>query len=90
MITIKNEEYIVNELYKLLDNLRGRVDAQEALEFIYVLKAWEKLSNDKKVDEEISFDNFYNQKVEVKKLAAIFEKLSKTIKLFELSSSKTK
>jgi len=84
MITIKNEEYIVNELYKLLDNLRGRVDTQEALEFIYVLKAWEKLSNDKKVDEEISFDNFYNQKVEVKKLAAIFEKLSTTIKLFEL------
>ena len=84
MITIKNEEYIVNELYKLLDNLRGRVDAQEALEFIYLLKAWEKLSNDKKVDEEISFDNFYNQKVEVKKLTAIFEKLSKTIKLFEL------
>lgn len=84
MITIKNEEYIVNELYKLLDNLRGRVDAQEALEFIYVLKAWEKLSNDKKVDEEICFDNFYNQKVEVKKLAAIFEKLSTTIKLFEL------
>ena len=39
MITIKNEEYIVNELYKLLDNLRGRVDAQEALEFIYLLKA---------------------------------------------------
>jgi type I restriction enzyme M protein len=84
MITIKNEEYIVNELYKLLDNLRGRVDAQEALEFIYVLKAWEKLSNEKKVDEEISFDNFYNQKVEVKKLAATFEKLSKIIKLFEL------
>lgn len=84
MITIKNEEYIVNELYKLLDNLRGRVDVQEALEFIYVLKAWEKLSNDKKVDEEICFDNFYNQKVEVKKLAAIFEKLSTTIKLFEL------
>lgn len=90
MITIKNEEYIVNELYKLLDNLRGRVDAQEALEFIYVLKAWEKLSNDKKVDEEISFDNFYNQKVEVKKLAAIFEKLSKTIKLFELYRFDTK
>ncbi|MDX9799219.1 MAG: N-6 DNA methylase [Bacteroidales bacterium] len=84
MITIKNEEHMVNELYKLLDNLRGRVDAQEALEFIYILKAGEKLSNDKKVDEEIFFDNFYNQKVEVKKLAAIFEKLSKTIKLFEL------
>jgi hypothetical protein len=84
MITIKNEEYIVNELYKLLDNLKGRVDAQEALEFIYILKAWEKLSNEKKVDEEISFDNFYNQKVEVKKLAATFEKLSKIIKLFEL------
>lgn len=48
MITMKNEEHMVNELYKLLDNLRGRVDAQEALEFIYILKAWEKLSNEKK------------------------------------------
>lgn len=84
MITMKNEERIVNELYKLLDNLRGRVDTHEALEFIYILKAWEKLSNEKKIDEEIFFDNFYNQKVEVKKLIAIFEKLSKTIKLFEL------
>lgn len=84
MITMKNEEHMVNELYKLLDNLRGRVDAQEALEFIYILKAWEKLSNEKKIHEEISFDNFYNQKVEVKKLTVIFEKLSKTIKLFEL------
>lgn len=90
MITMKNEEHMVNELYKLLDNLRGRVDAQEALEFIYILKAWEKLSNEKKVDEEISFDNFYNQKVEVKKLTAIFEKLSKTIKLFELYRFDTK
>jgi len=90
MITIKNEEYIVNELYKLLDNLRGRVDTQEALEFIYTLKAWEKLSNEKKVDEENSFENFYNQKVEVKKLTAIFEKLSKNIKLFELYRFDTK
>ena len=84
MKTIKNEEYMVNELYKLLDNLRGKVDIQEALEFIYVLKAWEKISNEKKVDEEISFDNFYNQKVEVKKLVTIFERLSKTKKLFKL------
>ena len=90
MITMKNEEHMVNELYKLLDNLRGRVDAQEALEFLYVLKAWEKLSNEKKIDEEISFDNFYNQKVEVKKLTAIFEKLSKTTKLFELYRFDTK
>ncbi|MCK9454844.1 N-6 DNA methylase [Sulfurimonas sp.] len=90
MITIKNEEYLVNELYKLLDNLRGRVDTQEALEFIYILKAWEKLSNEKKVDEEISFENFYNQKVEVKKLTVIFEKLSKIIKLFELYRFNTK
>ena len=73
----------MNELYKFLDNLRGKVDTQKALELIYVLKAWEKLSNEKKVGEENSFDNFYNQKVEVKKLISIFEKLSKTIKLFK-------
>ena len=75
---------IVNELYKHLDNLKGDVDLDKALELIYVSKAWEKLSNDSKMENELRFDSFYNQKVDVKKLASIFEKLSKQIKLFKL------
>ncbi|MDQ1341093.1 MAG: type restriction enzyme protein [Campylobacterota bacterium] len=74
----------VNEIQKILDSLRGSISIQVALELIYVVRAWEKLSTEAKIEEELSFNIFYNQKVEVKKLASIFEKLSKTIKLFKL------
>jgi len=62
----------------------GYANTQEAVEFIYVIKAWEKLSNEKKIDNELVFESFYNQKVDTKKLDSIFEKLSKTIKLFKI------
>lgn len=74
----------VNEIQKILDSLSGSISVQVALELIYVVRAWEKLSTDAKIEEELSFNTFYNQKVEVKKLTFIFEKLSKTIKLFRL------
>lgn len=80
----------MNELYKIMDNLRGYVDIEEALELVYVAKAWEKLSNDGQIEDELTFDSFYNQKVEVKKLASIFDKLSKDIKLFKLYRFDTK
>lgn len=64
----------------------GYVNIQEALKLIYVVRAWEKLSIDEILDEELTFNRFYTQKVEVKKLASIFEKLAKNIKLFELYS----
>lgn len=80
----------MNELYRHLDNLRGHVDLGKALELVYVAKAWETLSNDGQIKDEYTFDNFYNQKVEVKRLASIFEKLSKQIKLFELYRFDTK
>ena len=80
----------VNEIQKNLDSLRGFINAQEAINLIYVVKAWIKLSIDGKIDEELSFNTFYTQKVNVKKLASIFEKLSKKIKLFELYSFDTK
>ena len=74
----------MNDLYKILENLMGYANTQEAVEFIYVIKAWEKLSNEKKIDNELVFESFYNQKVDTKKLDSIFEKLSKTIKLFKI------
>jgi len=80
----------VNELYRNLDNLRGYVNIEEALEFVYVAKAWEKLSIDGKIENELTFNSFYNQKVDVKKLASTFDKLAKKIKLFKLYSFDTK
>lgn len=74
----------MKELYKTLNNLRGAVSLDEALELMYVTKAWEKLSNEGTIDVELTFDNFYNHKVDVKKLAFIFDKLAKEIKLFKL------
>lgn len=74
----------MNELYKILDNLKGIVNLEEALELLYVSKAWDILSKDNKFEDELSFENFYNQKVEVKKLSLIFDKLGKQAKLFSI------
>ena len=80
----------MKELYKNLDDLRGYVNIEEALELVYVAKAWKKLSEDNKIEDELTFDNFYSKKVEVKKLASIFKELAKNIKLFNLYSFNTK
>nr|MBP6498181.1 N-6 DNA methylase [Campylobacteraceae bacterium] len=74
----------MNELNKILQNLKSSIHIQEALELLYVLKAWEKVSINNKIEMDLTFSSFYNQKVEVKKLATIFEKLSKKFKLFAL------
>lgn len=74
----------MNELNKLIDNLRGFANIQDAIKLIYVIKAWEKLSDAGDIAEEMTFNHFYSQKVETKKLVSIFEKLSKSHKLFEL------
>jgi len=80
----------VKELYKNLNNLRGYVNIEEALELVYVARAWKKLSDEGKIKDELTFDNFYSKKVEVKKLASIFKELAKNIKLFSLYSFDTK
>ena len=80
----------MKELYKNLDDLRGYVDIEEALELAYVTKAWEKLSEDGTIKDELTFDDFYNKKVEVKKLASTFKELAKNIKLFSLYSFNAK
>lgn len=74
----------MSELYRILENLSGYQNNEEALEFTYVAKAWDKLSHENKISSELTFDNFYNQKVDLQKLVTIFEKLSKEIKLFKL------
>ena len=74
----------MKELFKTLDNLRGAVQLDEVLELVYVSKAWNQLSKDGKIEEELTFDSFYNQKVEVKKLSLVFDKLAKQNKLFNI------
>lgn len=74
----------MKELFKTLDNLRGAMQLDEALELLYVCKAWNQLSKDGKIEDELVFDTFYNQKVETKKLASVFDKLAKQIKLFDM------
>ena len=80
----------MKELFKTLDNLRGLMQLDEALELLYVCKAWNQLSKDGKIEDELTFDTFYNQKVEVKKLSLVFDKLAKQIKLFDIYKLDTK
>lgn len=80
----------MNELYKNLDNLKGYVNIEAALELVYVTKAWKKLSKDGETADDLTFESFYTQKVDVKKLASTFEKLAKQIKLFKLYSFDSK
>lgn len=80
----------MKELFKTLDNLRGAMQLDEALELLYVCKAWNQLSKDGRIEDELTFDTFYNQKVEIKKLTSVFDKLAKQIKLFEIYKLDTK
>ncbi|MCG3676231.1 N-6 DNA methylase [Aliarcobacter butzleri] len=80
----------MKELFKTLDNLRGAMQLDEALELLYVCKAWNQLSKDGKIEDELTFETFYNQKVEVKKLLSVFDKLAKQIKLFDIYKLDTK
>ncbi|WP_323586098.1 N-6 DNA methylase [Aliarcobacter butzleri] len=80
----------MKELFKTLDNLRGAMQLDEALELLYVCKAWNQLSKDGKIEDELTFETFYNQKVEIKKLTSVFDKLAKQIKLFDIYKLDTK
>ena len=80
----------MKEIFKTLDNLRGTANLDEILELLYVCKAWNILSKDGKIEKELTFDVFYNQKIEVKKLVSVFEKLSKKVKLFSIYKFDTK
>jgi type I restriction enzyme M protein len=66
---------MMNELYK---------NTKEIVELAYVIEAWKKLSNDGKIKNEFTFNKFYTQKIDIKKLASIFNELAKDIKLFKL------
>ena len=67
----------MKELFKTLDNLRGTIQQEEALELLYICKAWNQLSKDGKIEDELTFDTFYNQKVEVEKLLEVVSNIKK-------------
>ena len=56
---------------------------EQAIELFYLLKAWKILSSTEIIDDRLKFSTFFTQKVEAKKLLAIFEKLSKEHDVFK-------
>lgn len=67
------------------DFLHKSQDIEEMLKLIYVLKAWQTMDTIIKVeDESLTFESFYNQKIDLNKLQTIFKKLAKNNKLFQL------
>lgn len=73
----------LNELEKMIDYIPN-VYKNELLELIYVLRAWELLSLDEIKEESLNYCTFIESKIEIKKLAEIFNKLSEEIKLFRI------
>lgn len=73
----------LNELEKMIDYIPN-VYKNELLELIYILRAWEILSLHKIKDENLNYCTFIESKIEIKKLAEIFNKLSEEIKLFRI------
>ncbi|MCG3669265.1 N-6 DNA methylase [Aliarcobacter butzleri] len=73
----------LNELEKMIDYIPN-VYKNELLELIYILRAWEILSLHKIKDENLNYYTFIESKIEIKKLAEIFNKLSEEIKLFRI------
>lgn len=73
----------LSELEKMIDYIPN-VYKNELLELIYVLRAWEKLSLRQIEDENLNYCTFIESKIEIKKLAEIFNKLSEEIKLFRI------
>lgn len=73
----------LNELERMIDYIPN-VYKNELLELIYVLRAWEILSLHEIQDENLNYYTFIESKIEIKKLAEIFNKLSEEIKLFRI------
>ena len=74
-------------LFKLLDDLRGSLQAEDAIRLIYLIKAWKVLSEENKIsDKDLTFEAFYNSKITIAKLKDTLLKLSKEHYLFSLST----
>ncbi|MGM0519836.1 MAG: N-6 DNA methylase [Campylobacterota bacterium] len=67
----------------LLRELKGGLKVEQFAKLIYLLVAWKKLSSQIE-KEELTFEYFYNQKIDTKRFQSVIKALSKSIKLFEL------
>lgn len=71
------------QLNFLLRELRGELKVEQFAKLIYLLMAWKKLSSQIE-KEELTFEYFYNQNIDTKRLQSALKDLSNSIKLFEL------
>jgi type I restriction enzyme M protein len=77
----------VNEkqIMAILQEVHSSLGVEHTAKFLYLLKAWKILSDGNAINPiEVTFEEFYNQKIDAKKLQSTIEKLSKSIKVFEL------
>jgi len=74
-------------LMELVDNLRGSFIPEDAIRFVYLLKAWKVLSDENKIsDKTLTFESFYQSKMTVSKLKDTLGKLIKEHRIFSLYS----
>ena len=71
------------QLNLLLREFKGGLKVEQFAKLIYLLVAWKKLSSQIE-KEELTFEHFYNQKIDTKRFQSTIKELSKFIKLFEL------
>jgi len=71
------------QLNLLLREFKGGLKVEQFAKLIYLLIAWKKLTPQIE-KEELTFEYFYNQKIDSKRLQTVLKDLSKSIKLFEL------
>lgn len=73
----------MNKLTVNVDELLKQINNEDELELVYILKAWEKLSSQNKVEEDLSFNSFYISKITLNRLSSIFNQLSQYFLIFE-------
>ncbi len=74
-------------LLELVGDLRSAFVPEDAIRFVYLLKAWEVLSEENKIsDKSLTFDTFYQSKITVSKLKDTLGKLAKEHRVFNLYS----
>ena len=62
------------------------ITLEQAIELLYLLKAWKVLSLSKIEEKDLEYKTFFGQKIEIKKMLDIFKKLAKKYKVFQLFS----
>jgi len=73
------------QINKLLHGIKSGMRVEDIAKLLYLLKAWKTLSDSNSISKnKVTFEEFYNQKIDAKTLQATIEKMAKSIKVFEL------